>query len=270
MASSLSEKPPKLSELQDWLQRVWTTAEGVDAALKTPEGSRARRWIAEVPPLSARDRLAVYSDAYFLRLLESLGSDFTATRRALGEDDFRRLVADYLAKRGSDSPNLTDLGRGLPEAAAGHELGRKHPFLSELCLLEWTVLAALFTDRLPPFDPESFKGISAEDWVKVRLVFDPTVSLLETAWPVHRLWMNRAAKSGNRVLKKPQRALLVIYRDEQWARVLALEDRAWHTLRRLLGGEPLAQACALSGAEPDEIKSWFAGWVQIGLVKAVA
>jgi hypothetical protein len=267
MASSLSEKPPKLSELQDWLRRVWTTPEGVDAALKTPEGRRARQWIAEVPPLSARDRLAVYSDAYFLRLLDSLGSDFTTARRALGDDDFRRLVADYLAQRGSDSPNLTDLGRDLPAAAARHELGRKHPFLSELCLLEWTVLAALFTDRLPAFDPESFKGISAEDWVKVRLVFDPTVSLLETAWPVHRLWMKRGAKSGNRTLKKPQRSLLVVYRDEQWARVLALEERAWHTLRRLLDGAPLAEACALSGASPDEIKNWFAGWVQIGLVK---
>jgi hypothetical protein len=269
MASSLSEKPPKLSDLQDWLRAVWTTPEGIDAALRTPEGRRARKWIAEVPSLSARDRLAVYSDAYFLRLLDSLGSDFTATHRVLGDADFRRLAADYLSERGSDSPNLTDLGRGLPAAAAKHELGRKYPFLSELCVLEWTVLAALFTGRLPPFDPGIFKGMSAEGWGKVGLVFDPTVRLLETSWPVHRLWIKRAAKSGSRGLKKPSRSCLVVYRDEQWARVLDVEERAWQTLRRLMAGAPLAEACALSGAQPDEIKSWFAGWVQIGLVKDI-
>jgi len=256
--------PPRLAELQGWLARVWTTPAGVDAALKTPHGSAAARWVTEAPPLKARDRLAVYSDAYFSRLLESLGADFPAVKRVLGEGDFRVLVAAYLEGKGSDSPNITDLGRGLLAAAARHALSKRHPYLGDLCRLEWAVLSAIFTDRLPALDPEVFARVA--DWDKVRLVFDPTVRLLACGWPVDRLWRNVASRS----LPKAQRKTwLLVYRDDEWARVVSLEERAYKTIERILDGAALGAACAKSGAHAAEIQAWFTSWAQDGLVKGV-
>jgi hypothetical protein len=262
---------PPLSELQGWLAAVWTTREGVDAALKSPAGEKARRWISELRPPSARDRLAVYSDAYFLRLLESLGSEFPAVKRALGEDNFRKLIADYLSRHHSDSPNLSDLGSKLAEFSAAHALSKRFPYLGDLCRLEWEVLSALYTDRLPPLDPAVFSRLSPADWEKAALVFDPTLSLLEVSWPVDRLWAQRSspAKAARCVWRTPRPGKLAVWRDDEWVRVESLEQEAFLTLESLMRGTSLPAACAASGAEADELKSWFAAWAKEGLIKGL-
>ena len=262
---------PFLSDLQGWLASVWTTRAGVDAALKSPAGATARDWIVEAPPLSVRDRLAVYSDAYFLRLLESLGCEFPAAKRALGDDHFRTLVADYLTKNNSVSPNLSDLGKKLPEFARGHSLSKRFPYLHDLCRLEWEVLSALYTDRLPALDPSIFSKLSAARWEQAVLVFDPTVRLLAVSWPVDRLWAqrDRPAKAARCVWRTPQPAWLAVFRDDEWVRVESLERAAFLTLESLMKGASLPVACEASGAAANELRSWFAAWAKDGLIKGI-
>ncbi|MBI3553609.1 MAG: putative DNA-binding domain-containing protein [Elusimicrobia bacterium] len=266
MASS-----PPLSELQGWLRKVWTAPDGIDEALKSEEGKRAGLWIVDAPPLPARERLAVYADAYFLRLLESLGGDFPAVKRALGEEGFRRLVADYLRENPSDSPNVSDLGSRLPAFARSHALAKRFPYLPDLCRLEWEVLSALYTDRLPSLDPAVFAKLSAADWEKAKLVFDPTLRLFEVSWPVDRLWAQRAkpAKAARCVWRTTRPSWLAVYRDDEWVKVETLEERAFATLKRLMNGGGLSEACSASGAETDEIQAWFSAWARDGLVKGL-
>lgn len=267
MPPSAKARPPRLSELQTWLKAVWTRPEGIDAALASPEGRALKPWIAEAPPISARDRLAIYGDAYFSRLLESLGEDFSGTKRALGDDDFRRLIADYLAKYGSSSYNIADAGGRLAEFAAAHELRKRFRFLPDLCRLETAVLRALLTDRLPAADAAAFAALAPEDWATARLILDPTLALLEARWPVHELWLRRGEPRDESIL--PERAcLLVVWRNDDWARVEALHEPAWRLLRKLSDGVPLAQACD-AGLAPREVQSLFAGWAAGGVIKGV-
>lgn len=250
--------PPRLSELQGWLSRVWTTPEGLDAALKTDEGTQALRWISNAPPVATRTRLAVYSDAYFLRLLEALGADFPATKRFLGEENFRILVAEHLRRTPSTSPNISDLGETLAGTARG--------CASDLCRLEWAVLSSLYTDRLPPLDREVFAKVSV--WDATRLVFDPTLRLLETSWPVHRLWDERFKAPSKTKLAK-RRANLVVHRDEEWVRVRAPKAKEFSVLKDLTEGETVGRACVSSNASAKEIQAWFADWTASGLIKGV-
>src|SRR5580658_8222492 len=82
------ENPPRLAELQEWLRWVFTEPQGIAAALESegpalrrPEpGPRLLSWIADGPPIGLNRRLAVYADAYFLRLLDSLGADYKAVK----------------------------------------------------------------------------------------------------------------------------------------------------------------------------------------------
>lgn len=268
----MPQPPPDLPRLQRALREVLTDPQGVQAALSArPE---ALRWIADVPPLDAPRRLSVYGDGYFLRLLEALASDFRAVKRTLGEGDFRLLAAHYLKTHQSKSPSLADLGEAFPRFASSHPLVRKYPFLPDLARLEREVMTSLFAGRLPALDPEALRKIRAEDWEHVRVILDPTVLLLEAAWPVERLWRRRELplEAGGRIIRRPRPQRLLIFRDGTWARVIEISKEEWAILRRLKEGARLGEVFAdtgksFEGTDAAEVQRWFSSWLKSGLIK---
>jgi hypothetical protein len=149
--------------------------------------------------------------------------------------------------------------------------------LSDLARLERAVLTRLLTARLPALDPEAIRSVPAEDWPRVRLILDPTVLLLEAAWPVERLWRRRELprKAGGRILRRPGTRRLLIFRDETWVRVEDISPQEWDTLRRLREGARLGSVFARAGKSPAEadaaqVQRWFSSWVEIGLIKGIS
>jgi hypothetical protein len=265
--------PPPLAELQRRLKAVFTDPRGVDAAVAAafPEsGGRAPGWLNESPPADVRTRLAVYSDAYFLRLLETLGEDYAALKRALGEESFRALAAAYLAASPSRHYNITDVGAGLPAFLEGHSAARTRPDLPDLARLESAVLESLLSDRLPAFDPSALAAEPADRWARARLTPDPTVRFLETRWAVDALWRDRALPPDGKAAR-PGRRRLLIHRADGWARVRHVPMTEWTVLRGLSAGKTLGEVCAaLSAADAGRVQGWFAAWVKDGIVKGVS
>ena len=70
--------------------------------------------------MSAFDRLAVYSNGYFARLLEILERDYSTVKAIVGDDEFRHLVAHYLEKHPSRHYNLIHLGKRFPKFLRTH------------------------------------------------------------------------------------------------------------------------------------------------------
>lgn len=267
----MPRSPSDLSRLQGSFRRILTDPRGVRAAvLQRP---RALRWIADAPPLDAATRLSVYGDGYFLRLLEALASDFPAVKRALGENDFRVLAADYLKTNPSRSPSLADLGSALPRFAGSHQLVRRHPFLPDLARLERGVMTRLLTGRLPALDPEALRKIRAEDWERVSVILDPTVLLIKATWPIERLWRRRElpAKAGGRMIRRARAQWLVIFRDEAWVKVVEISEREWTLLKQIKEGARLgtvfARAEKSRGNTAAEVRRWFSSWAEGGLIK---
>jgi len=272
--STSTLRPPRLAELQRRLRTLWTEPKGIDEALRRAPGVKS--WIADETRVPARTRLSVYSDGYFLRLLESLAHDFRGVRRALGEREFQGLIADFLRRNPSRSPNLVDLGAPLPGFLRSHPIGRGSPYLAELAALEWAVLESLYSPRLPPFDPRAFASASEPDWARARIILDPTVRLLAFRWPVERLWQARdlPERQGPRALKRAAKTRLLLYRDDAWVRVVRLGEAPWRVLRELARGRPLSAACASAQAArlragPAELRNWFAQWTASGVVKRI-
>lgn len=272
--SQVKPAPPKLAELQDWLRAVWTEPRGIDAALDREPNLSG--WIAQAPPIPVRTRLAVYSDAYFLRLLDCLSSDFSAVSRALGEQRFRELVAGYLQAHPSTSPNVSDLGAAFPAFLKDHPFQRELPFLADLARLDRAVFESLYSTRLGPFDPETINNAPAEAWSNARLILDPTVRLLDLGWPVEPFWRRQECAHDKRapVPRRPQRQCLLVFRDDEWVRVEPLSAAAWTVLVELQCGKSLEQACAAAQAarlrvRPAQLSAWFARWTASGVVKRV-
>src|SRR5258708_1482829 len=176
----LEQKSPDLAELQRWMRWVITEPRGIREALTSPwtlDPSLANRYkeperqlevIEEAARLSTHDRLDVYANAYFYRLLETLGADYTAVHRVVGEEKFHDLVAHYLMRYPSHSPNIGDLGQAFPGFIKGYPLSEQFPFLYELASLERAAMECLFTHHLPALDISSSHTKSEEAWATAR------------------------------------------------------------------------------------------------------
>ena len=116
-------KPRSLDQLQRWMQSVITHPAGIEAGVMSDSSREASevgagRLDEVVLPsqrLSSADRLRVYGNAYFARLLECLRAEFPAMVKALGEEAFEGLAFGYLLKHPSCSDTLTRLAATLPE-----------------------------------------------------------------------------------------------------------------------------------------------------------
>jgi hypothetical protein len=88
-----------LNELQNFLYRRITNPDATNESLGDERGPAPRVLEALVhgdQRLSAAERVEIYANAYFYRLLKCLGEDFPATLAVLGEDNFAALVKEYL------------------------------------------------------------------------------------------------------------------------------------------------------------------------------
>ena len=90
--------------------------------------------------LSAAERVEIYANAYFYRLLECLGEDFPATLAVLGADNFPALVKEYLLEHPPTEPSILYAGLYLADFLNDHPFAERWPFISDLARLERAVL----------------------------------------------------------------------------------------------------------------------------------
>lgn len=271
--------PPTLCELQNWFRWIVTDPRGVKAALANQYFSavgwfkpqlepkpRLLPFIKDKNPLPARERLSIYTYAYFKRILDALKLTFPAVARALGNKKFQEVFVEYLVKHPSMSPNLDEAGEKVTEFLSSHKIRKVYPFLPDLAQLEWLVLESLYVDRFPPLDASRLKDISADQWIETRLILDPTVRLMKSAWTIEKAWKGRATV-------RPVQRWLLIYRDDDWVHVKVVTQVQWKTLKWIQEGLVLGQVCDALEVEirtkkrPPPVHMWFKKWVYMDLIK---
>src|SRR5262245_21101067 len=156
---------PTLSGTESLFWDLITAPEGVRPGLEAlvragkADPSAIEALIAGDDRLPAADRLDIYANMYFFRLLDCLREDFPRLATALGEDRFHNLATDYLLAHPSEHPSLRFLGRRLPEFLAGHALARASGALVDLARLEWT--------RADLFDAADARPLTREDLARL-------------------------------------------------------------------------------------------------------
>src|SRR3984893_12694581 len=136
-------KNPELKNLQALLFRLITAPEGVAEALAAERalGSDALYNLIESDDrLSAAERLEIYANAYFYRILDCLKEDFPATLAVLGADNFHNLVTGYLIEYPPTEPSISNAGRHLHEFLRHHPMRDRWPFIADLAQLERTLI----------------------------------------------------------------------------------------------------------------------------------
>lgn len=189
-------------------------------------------------------RLAVYHNAYRLRLAEALGADFPVLRGLLGEAAFQQLTADYLIAQPSRSFTLRDFGAVLPAFLGRHARYRRRPWLRATAAFEWTLLAAFDAADAPPLTASQLAAVPPAHFLRLRFRFQPALHVLRLRWSVPQAW--RAAQDGA-VPTAPSRLsapvdCLVWRRDQRvYFRTLLADEAA--LLKALLRRRSFAAAC---------------------------
>lgn len=192
--------PPSLHELQSWMKWIVTDPRGVNSALSDPFPSlrpnferytspskNGLPWISETSEVSRSVRLDIYAEAYFLRLLESMKSDFSITAQILGDVSFQKLVSDYLKQHPSSSASLADVGRYFSKFAGTYSDLKHVRFLEPVIEMEWLFIESFYADDSEFLDSSLLVNMSDEDWETAKFILAPSVFLIESTWPLDLL-----------------------------------------------------------------------------------
>lgn len=254
---------PSLLELQRWMQsRIRPAATATAADL--------RELVSPQRGTPGVERLSVYAGGYVARTQQALAEAYEAVHHVLGERAFSELAQRYAARFSSHDYNLSFRGRHLPECLTTDPLTGRLPFLPDLARLEWLVSQAFHAFEQPPLDPASLSGFSLDGWDRVRVVFQPSVGVVASPWPILDIWEARTRPRHEvdlDLVNRPQRVL--VSRQGLTVRCELLEEPQDVLLEGLLAGRTLGTVCqalATMEGQPLAVTEWFSRWRARGLI----
>ena len=256
--------PPSLAELQRWMTEQ----------IRVPNGPTARQAEAIMHPqrgAPAVERLAVYADGYVERTRQALVEMYPAVRHVVGQRMFAKLARRYSEQYPSRDYNLSLRGRHLPEFLSGDLVAHRLPFLPDLARLERLVSQAFHAFEHPPLDPAALRAVPSDAWDRMRLVLQPSVGVVVSAWPILDIWQARTRPRHEiniDLVHRPQPVL--IFRQGLAVRCELVDEPQAALLQDLLSGRTLGAACEAlaqgAAASPTTLEPWCLRWQALGLI----
>jgi hypothetical protein len=166
-----------LRELQEQLQAHLLHGDG-----------RIAQHIVDTPRVNAPARLAIYSDAYRLRLLEALQVDFPALHTLAGDAEFERIGRAYIDAHPSGHFSIRYFGRQLAGFLQRDDRWRTLPVLAEMAAFEWALGLSFDAYDSPSIGVGDMAAIPPAAWPHMRLGLHPSLQRLDLRWNVPALW----------------------------------------------------------------------------------
>lgn len=288
------------ARLQRWMQAVIMHPEGVSQGVDSTEArhhvdisiDQLEDLICRSERLTSRERLSIYGNAYYARLLECLRSVFPQFAKAVGDDAFDELGVGYLQSYPSRSYTLDALGANFPDYLQetrpdrDAESGQREAwpdFLIELATLEWAIHQVFDgpgDERQPAWSFESVRHDVASRWPNVQLLPSPSLRLLSFRFPVndHYTSLRQATGEHDRpTVPDPEPTWLAITRRDYVVRRHPLRHSQFALLSQILSGEKLGRAIAEAAAVEAglldhfsrNLQEWFCTWMVAGFFVGV-
>jgi hypothetical protein len=284
--------PPSLERVQRWMLSVITHPLGVEAGLVGPQAqselkvapTNVEAVIERSHACTSVERLAVYSHAYFARLLECLEAEFDVVAKAAGRDPFASLAAGYLQSYPPSSYTLGQLGahfpRYLEETRPPRTATEASPDWADV-LIDVARLERLYAEvfdgpgheATQPLDASDLGQVPPGDWPRLRLQITPSLRLLSLRFPAHD-YFAALRRTDDAPPPEPRNVTLAVSR-----RNFVVERREVTPLQATLltamqSGLSLGDAleAALSQHETPardllaQLEHWFRDWTAAGLI----
>ena len=217
-----------------------------------------------------KERMSVYADGYIARTHAALAETYPALERLLGHEEFCKLAEAYAGKGPATEYDLAKIGEGMPDFLKAYLQTAGRPYCSELARFEWLVARAFHAYDGAALEQTALQTLAPEDWEHIRLIFQPSVRIFESEWPVLELWEARqqAAPASGEVKKLSEPERVLISRAQKRIRTERLGQVQYRLLQGLAAGQSLGEVCEELGDFDDatSLQSWFSAWIQDGLL----
>lgn len=153
----MHEIPSSLEEMQQWFADLITSpvlqSDGDQIPLFSPDVvPEIRRKIAPGPTLGSEERMGIYQQQYWWRLISVMQDLFPSLVALLGYEEFNSLIAEpYLASHIPHDWFISNIGESLPKWLEAIPVKNELP-LYELAVLDLAYEQLLFADILPTVD----------------------------------------------------------------------------------------------------------------------
>ncbi|WP_137720102.1 HvfC/BufC N-terminal domain-containing protein [Methylobacillus flagellatus] len=223
--------------------------------------------------ISASRRLAIYHDAYRLRLIEALATSYPMLFKLLGDQLFQQLAQGYVAQYPSAFRNLRWYGAELADYL-GTALPQ-HPVAAELADFEWQLAHAFDAPDTALLQLADLAAVPAEDWAGLRFELQPSVRQLPLRWNTIAMWhaLNQEQEPPSPVMLEQAEPCL-IWRQQLDAHFCSLDAVEACAFRLLQSGASFAEICdgVALHAEADDNETvmvaarLLANWLEQGLI----
>jgi len=194
----------------------------------------------------------IYRHAYGARLAGALASNYPVLAQRCGAGEFSDLAREYIARYPSSHYNIRWYGAHLWRWLRGSH--------GDLARMEWALGLAFDASDASPLTWSRLNALPVEAWSDLPIELHPSTHVLYMSWSAEKLWQGVGEA-------QPHIHDLLVWRKDlnaQWRITGVDEALALRALRKL---GTLEQVCeALPETAAAQVGTWFAGWVQEGML----
>lgn len=280
--------PRNLDRIQRWMQSVITHPLGMAAGIES-DAARAEidinaeeleSVIGRSKALDSLQRLEVYGNAYYARLLECLREEFSAVVHAVEEETFDSFSFEYLQAYPSRSYTLGNLGARFADFLAETRPAREPQdggepdwadFLIDLARLERLyaeVFDGLGIEDVAELTADDFRNIPPDVWPDVKLITAPCLRLIELQFPVHE-YITALRENREPEIPAAEPTWLAVTRRNYVVRRMPVSQPQFTLLSALADGAPVGEAIErMADSHQDldtdqlanDLQEWFRDW----------
>jgi hypothetical protein len=220
--------------------------------------------------LGAVERLAIYHNAYRVRMREALCAAYDKTWSYQGDKLFAHLAASYLTAQPSRQPNQRWYGDGFADHLA--QTLPDHPWLAELARFEWALGLAFDAADAAPLTAADVAQLAPHAWDGLALDWHPSMQLLPLRWNTVALWQALAAEQAPPDAAPGDAAVTwLVWRHGEQPHFRSLDAGEADALSGLAGGATFGavceRACARSGEQAlPALAGYLRQWLAQGVL----
>jgi len=222
-------------------------------------------------------RLAIYGDAYCLRLIEALESNYPALAKLLGPEDFAVLGTSYIHAHDSKFRSIRYYGNELAEFLETHSDYAQVPVLAELARWEWAMTEAFDAADAVPIDVSVLANMAPERWAELRFEFHPSLRRLALFWNVPQMWkaLTGDAEERPQPVVQMEATPWLLWRENLQTYFRSLQTSEAEAIDAAGRGGSFGDICAglavhfTEEETPARAASYLRRWIESGLVTEV-
>lgn len=273
--------PADLLEVQSWFGNVISAPLKEEYAIAeiAPSGNRiqqeAEKFILPGPSLKPYQRIEIYNQQYWWRLIKIMQEAFPTTLRLFGYQDFNEIITvPFLTAYPPCHWSLHTLGVSLPKWVSESYQGEDKQLVHDACLLDATFHMLFFKEQYPPL-------IGTDDNLSVKpLYMQPFTTLLQFSYDLIEFRKQFLKEDPDFWLANPFPELkkikthIIFFRSPKGGiKTKYLGEVEWTILKEIEKGCSIDTLCEWIEQQPlpfqteaeEHLQEWFGEWTLMGI-----